>query len=110
ASVRRVVLLRRPAGVRHAVPLVEGDCRAALAVNARDRDRVRDRGAQVEEVRMPAADALVLEVAVDDRQLQTLAGVAGLGARGRVVLHDRLAHEAAFEGAGRPTTIAVTQV
>ena len=51
-----------------AVALVEGH-RARLALDARLGDRVGDGRAEVEEVGVAAAHALVLEVAVDDRQL-----------------------------------------
>src|SRR6185436_1373386 len=84
----RVAAFGGAAGVGNAVPLVE---RGRAAVDG-DRGSASHGRAQIEEVGVAAADALVLEVAVNDRQLEALAGArrAGLG----VGAHLRRAGEA----------------
>src|SRR4029078_9854528 len=77
AAVRRVVLPRRTARVGDAVALGEGGP-TGLPLDAADGRATGDDGAHVEEVGVSAADALVLEVAVDDGQREALAAVAGL--------------------------------
>ena len=82
AAPDRVVLLGRTARVRDAVALVVGD-RARLPLDAGDARAARDRRAQVEEVGVAAADALVLEVAEDDRELQALPAAGACSPRRR---------------------------
>ena len=84
----RVATLGGTARVGHAVPFRERD-RAAVGGDGRTAGHRR---AQVEEVGVAAADALVLEVAVNDRELEAVprARRAGLG----VGAHLRRAGEA----------------
>src|SRR6185437_13850551 len=109
----RVVLARRTTRVRHAVALGEGR-RGGLPLHASDRLVAgvgrRPGRPQVEEVVVPAGEALVLEVAVLDRQLEALPAVPVLHAVGGIGQGNVLAIEARLLGAGARAAVAVDLV
>src|SRR6185437_13935573 len=109
----RVVLARRTTRVRHAVALGEGR-RGGLPLHASDRLVAgvgrRPGRPQVEKVVVPAGEALVLEVAVLDRQLEALPAVPVLHAVGGIGQGNVLAIEARLLGAGARAAVAVDLV